>query len=103
MLDLEAIKARLEGPGMGHLIDDVNALLEGVERLHDLYDGAEAGRVLLHRDVERLQAEVERLTVACQFAIDFLNEVDDYNAGKGQATPETVLELRGMLRRAIGG
>lgn len=33
MLDLEAIKARLEEPGMGHLIEDACTLLEEVERL----------------------------------------------------------------------
>lgn len=31
-----------------------------IERLRDQYDGAEAGRVLLHQDVERLRKELEQ-------------------------------------------
>jgi hypothetical protein len=49
------------------------------------------------------QAEAERLHLACNSAIKFLTEVDEYNAGQGKATPETVLELRGMLRAAVNG
>ena len=51
----------------------------------------------------QLRAENERLRAGCEMTIDFLNEIDDYNAGQGRATPETVLELRGTVGRALSG
>lgn len=51
--------------------------------------------------VTALEARVGPLEVACRAASAFCEVVDNYNASQGNATPEDVLELKGLCDHAL--